>query len=81
LEEGVGPEKAYNLCRLPAKQPAAAAAHNVGEDQSQGQQPATAPSLSRDVYGWFPIRWLQKLDHYESIVREQQHNMSSEDPE
>ncbi len=51
LEEGVGPDKAYNLCRLPAKDNEA--------------------SLSRDTYGWFPIRWLQKLEHYESMVREQ----------
>ena len=51
LQEGVGPQKAYNLCRLPAKQ---------GDD------------LSVDAYGWFPYRWLQKLDDYESIVQQQQ---------
>lgn len=57
LEEGVGPDKAYNLCRLPAKDNEA--------------------SLSRDTYGWFPIRWLQKLEHYESMVREQQGQLLS----
>ena len=60
LEEGVGPEKAYNLCRLPAK------------EETAGQS-----SLSRDTYGWFPIRWLQKLEHYESMAREQQTNILS----
>jgi hypothetical protein len=48
LREGVGPQKAYNLCRFPAR---------TGDD------------LSVDTYGWFPYRWLQKLDHYESIVQ------------
>jgi hypothetical protein len=78
LEEGVGPDKAYNLCRLAAKQQQPA--HN---NEGNGESPsATMPSLSRDVCGWFPIRWLQKLDHYESIVREQQHSiLSSEDQE
>ena len=65
LEEGVGPERSYNLCRLPAK-PA---------------QPGQPPSLSRDTYGWFPIRWLQKLEHYEFTVREQRINMSRDNPE
>ena len=61
LQEGVGPDKAYNLCRLPAKDDA---------------------SLSRDTYGWFPIRWLQKLDHYESMVRKQRGQLLSRaDPE
>ena len=51
LEEGVGPNQDYNLCRLHAR-----------DDEP----------LSRDTYGWFPIRWLQKLHHYESMAREQQ---------
>jgi hypothetical protein len=50
LEEGVGPQKEYNVCRLPAKN------NNV----------------SADIYGWFPFRWLQTLDHYQAIVRKQQ---------
>jgi hypothetical protein len=53
LQEGCGPEKQYNLCRLPRK---------PGDD------------LSIDTYGWFPFRWLQQYDHYESIVRQQMKN-------
>jgi len=60
LEEGVGPDRAYNLCRLPAK---------------------AQSSLSTDSYGWFPIRWSQKLDHYESMVQEQLRNLSKDDAE
>lgn len=55
LEEGVGPDRAYNLCRLPVK-------------EKPGQP---SMSLSRDAYGWFPIRWLQKMEHYESMVQKQ----------
>ena len=63
LEEGVGPDKAYNLCRLPARDEEA--------------------SLSRDTYGWFPIRWLQKLENYNSMVRQQHGQLLSKraDPE
>jgi len=53
LEEGVGPDRAYNLCRLPTK------------------LSTESKSLSTDTYGWFPIRWLQKLEHYEAMVQEQ----------
>ena len=66
LEEGVGPERAYNLCRLPARA------------QDEGQ---SSTSLSTDTYGWFPIRWLQKLDHYESMVQEQLRKLPKDDAE
>eukprot|EP00536_Pseudo-nitzschia_multiseries_P013930 jgi/Psemu1/36899/gm1.36899_g len=60
LEEGVGPDRAYNLCRLP-----------IGEDDDDD-----------DVYGWFPIRWLQPLEHYEAAVRNQQvHLAKAIDPQ
>ena len=69
LEERVGPEKSYNLCRLPAKP----ATQNQSEDDER-------LSISRDTYGWFPIRWLQKLDHYESMVQKQRtNNLSTAD--
>jgi hypothetical protein len=29
-------------------------------------------SVSKEIYGWFPYRWLEKLDHYESVVQKQQ---------
>jgi hypothetical protein len=48
LEEGVGPNNEYNLCRFPAPQ-----------DQPH----------ALDTVGWFPIRWLQKLEDYERIAR------------
>lgn len=54
LEEGVGPDNLYNLCRLPA-------------DPNQ--------ELSRDIYGWFPTRFLQKLDDYDKMVQEQLQNL------
>ena len=70
LEEGVGPEHLYNLCRLPAK--------TVIENQEECDE---LPVIPRDSYGWFPIRWLQKLDHYESMARNQQrvNNLSTPD--
>ena len=48
LEEGVGPNKEYNLCRFPA--------------------PIDQPH-ALDSVGWFPIRWLQKLEDYERIAQ------------
>jgi len=62
LEEGVGPNQDYNLCRLRAR----------GDDNDG--------PFSRDTYGWFPIRWLQKLDHYDSIAREQQGLSKKDEP-
>jgi hypothetical protein len=54
LEEGVGPEQAYNLCRIPVDH---------------------RDSVSEEIYGWFPYRWLEKLDHYEEMVQKQRaHN-------
>lgn len=50
LQEGIGPKRAFNLCRLPA----------------HPDEP-----LSTDIYGWFPTRWLQKLDDYDKMVYEQ----------
>jgi hypothetical protein len=50
LQEGVGPERSYNLCRVPANP----------EDP-----------MSTDIYGWFPTRWLQKLDNYDQMVHDQ----------
>jgi hypothetical protein len=55
LQEGVGPEGLYNLCRLPAK-------HSMGTD----------------TLGWFPTRWLQKLDDYEIMVQEQLKSLEKE---
>jgi len=60
LEERVGPDRSYNLCRLPAK------------------SSTESKSLSTDTYGWFPIRWLQKFEHYEAMVQEQDRNISLE---
>ena len=48
LEEGVGPNNEYNLCRFPA--------------------PLDQPH-AMDSVGWFPIRWLQKLEDYERIAQ------------
>jgi hypothetical protein len=59
LQEGVGPDQAYNLCRLPAHDP------NHG--------------MATDICGWFPIRWLQRLDDYENMVVEQQQQTPEEE--
>jgi hypothetical protein len=48
LEEGVGPNNEYNLCRFPA--------------------PPGQPHVL-DTVGWFPIRWLQKLEDYEQMAQ------------
>ncbi len=48
LEEGVGPNQDYNLCRFPADKPHA-----------------------MDTIGWYPIRWLQKLEAYERVIHQQ----------
>lgn len=64
LQEGVGPDRSYNLCRLPADPE-----HGVG----------VGTLLATDTYGWFPTRWLQKLDHYEAIVRRQHQHQQQED--
>jgi hypothetical protein len=58
LQEGIGPNRAYNLCRLPA----------------HPDEP-----LSTDIYGWFPTRWLQKLDDYDQMVQEQLQNLENEE--
>jgi len=55
LQEGVGPDQEYNLCRLPAP----------------------PNEHVRDTVGWFPIRWLQKLDDYERRVQQQQEQSRS----
>lgn len=60
LEEGVGPDKTYNMCRLPAKH---------------------GDHLSIDTYGWFPYRWLQKLDQYEAILQNLGSTSSHDGPE
>lgn len=57
LQEGVGPENLYNLCRLPA---------------------STNVDLATDTVGWFPIRWLQKLDDYDRMVQTQLENLEEE---
>jgi hypothetical protein len=54
LEEGVGPNQGYNLCRLPA-------------DESS--------TIQEDVIGWFPIRFLQKLDDYDRMLEQQVRNL------
>eukprot|EP00980_Cylindrotheca_fusiformis_P000604 scaffold154_cov129-Cylindrotheca_fusiformis.AAC.21 len=58
LQEGVGPNRAYNLCRLPA-------------DPNE--------PLSTDIYGWFPTRWLQKLEDYDKMVQEQWERLETQD--
>ena len=58
LQEGVGPDNLYNLCRLPAD---------------------PTHELSEDIYGWFPTRWLQKLDAYDKMVQEQLGNLEKKE--
>jgi hypothetical protein len=58
LQEGVGPDQAYNLCRLPA--------HSNHD-------------MATDTCGWFPIRWLQRLDDYENMIEQQQQQTSEEE--
>ena len=53
LEEGVGPEQNYNLCRLPPR---------------PGQRNDDNSMTNVDVYGWFPTRGLQKLEDYHAMV-------------
>jgi hypothetical protein len=50
LDEAVGPEGVYNLCRLPAEK----------ED-----------GVGADAIGWFPTRWLQKMDDYDLMLERQ----------
>lgn len=57
LEEGVGPNQEYNLCRLPA-------------DENN--------TIQEDVIGWFPIRFLQKLDDYDRMLEEQVRNLEKQ---
>jgi hypothetical protein len=58
LQEGIGPNRAFNLCRLPA----------------HPDEP-----LSTDIYGWFPTRWLQKLDDYDMMMQEQLQLLENEE--
>lgn len=70
LEEGVGPDQQYALCRYPAI---------IVADEAKGSGDGNPPPLA-DMYGWFPMRWLQKLEHYQATVEkhllqvEQQHD-------
>ena len=75
VKEGVGPDRQYNLCRLPAKE-LSSSSSSASEEESELESPPSL-SLSTDTYGWFPVRWLQKLDHYESMVQEQARNIAS----
>ncbi|MGK3758052.1 MAG: hypothetical protein ACI8RD_010366 [Bacillariaceae sp.] len=73
IKEGVGPDRQYNLCRLPAK-----SSPSSSEEESESSPSLSLSlSLSTDTYGWFPVRWLQKLDHYESMVQKQARNIAS----
>jgi hypothetical protein len=54
LQEGVGPNQEYNLCRLPA-------------DENS--------TIQEDVIGWFPIRFLQKMDDYDRMLEQQVRNL------
>ena len=56
LQAGVGPNREYNLVRLRA-------------DPNDVNHPEV--SMTADSIGWFPIRWLQKLDNYETMIQKQ----------
>ena len=58
LEEGVGPNQEYNLCRLPVDE---------------------YSTIQEDVIGWFPIRFLQKLDDYDRMLEQQVRNLEKID--
>ncbi|KAG7350427.1 hypothetical protein IV203_009787 [Nitzschia inconspicua] len=54
LEEGVGPQNAYNLCRL--------------HPPSSSNDDDKNDDVSTVRYGWFPYRWLETLDHYNAMA-------------
>jgi len=62
LEEGVGPNKEYNLCRFPAPV--------IDQQQEQEQQYPHGTTTLQHTVGWFPTRWLQKLEDYERIAQQ-----------
>ena len=64
------------MCRLPAKESSSASGASEEESESELESHPSL-SISTDTYGWFPVRWLQKLDHYESMVQEQARNIAS----
>ena len=61
FQEGVGPDRAYNLCRLITSKTLVSTG---SDDESIAHEDAS--------YGWFPIRWLQKLEHYNATIQQQQ---------
>ena len=66
------------MCRLPAKESSSSSGANEEESESESElESHPSLSISTDTYGWFPVRWLQKLDHYESMVQEQARNIAS----